>query len=357
MDLKILFIEDEEKIAQNLKEIFDESTISDYLIKAEYTISFENGVKKIKDNDFDIVVLDLCNSLGAKDEEAGIHVLETIRKTAFVPVIFYTAYAFKIEHLISEIVGVVNKGDGIDRLKIEIERIISSKIALIKSQIYEHLKESLRKFFWETVDTDKVVFVPGKSDVSLGYLILRRFANSLSKENIKEILGDVNIKPEKTHPMEFYIYPSIQGEFQTGEIIAKEGKMYIILTPNCDFVKSEKRDRKVVKVLLAETVNLKESEYYINFMSNKEKFKQPLIQLIESRKGDRFFFLPKTPFIDNHFLDFQIITMVDYKELSSFERVAKLDDPFVQSMVSNFIRYYNRIGFPDIDAEYVISDL
>ena len=80
---------------------------------------------------------------------------------------------------------------GIDTaLTKEIERIINSKIAVLKSQIYGHLKESLRKYFWETVDAEKKVFVPGRNDVSLGYLLLRRFASSLSKENIKKILGD-----------------------------------------------------------------------------------------------------------------------------------------------------------------------
>ena len=49
--------------------------------------------------------------------------------------------------------------------------------------------------------------------------------------------------------------------------------------------------------------------------------------------------------------------MVDYAELKSFKRVAKLDNPFAQSIVSSFIQYYNRIGFPDIDAEYVINSL
>jgi hypothetical protein len=49
--------------------------------------------------------------------------------------------------------------------------------------------------------------------------------------------------------------------------------------------------------------------------------------------------------------------MFDYEELKNFSRVAKLDDPFAQSMVASFIRYYNRIGFPDIDADYIIKNL
>lgn len=60
----------------------------------------------------------------------------------------------------------------------------------------------------------------------------------------------------------------------------------------------------------------------------------------------------------NRVIDFQDKTTVDYSSLKAdFERIAKLDSPFAQSMTSSFIRYYNRIGFPDIDTEYVINNL
>lgn len=57
-------------------------------------------------------------------------------------------------------------------------------------------------------------------------------------------------------------------------------------------------------------------------------------------------------------IDFQKKEMVDYSSLcNDFNRIAKLDAPFAQSMMASFIRYYNRIGFPDIDADYVIEHL
>lgn len=357
MELKVLFIEDDAKLGQNLKKIFDGEKISGYEIRAQVVAVFEEGITSILNHDFDIVILDLFKDGNGKDEEAGIKVLNQIRQNAFIPVIFYTGHAYKITELVSEIVGVVSKGDGIEALTLEIERIIASKIALIKTQIYGHLKESLRKYFWETVDIQKNVFIPRKNDVSLGYLLLRRFANSLSKENIKELLGDDKIKADKTHPMEFYIFPTNSGEYEAGEIILKDGVYFAVLTPSCDFIKEGERQRKVGKVLLAEAIPLRESEYYKKYESNKTKYKQGLTELIESRKGDRYFFLPSTPFIDNLFLDFQNKLMVSYEELGTFQRVAKLDAPFAQSMVSSFSRYYNRIGFPDIDSDYVIQNL
>jgi DNA-binding response OmpR family regulator len=376
MELRVLFIEDDEKLGQNLQKSFDGATVSGYTLKARVINQFEDGISAINKYDFDLVILDLYKDKDAKDEDAGIKVLDSIRKSAFVPVVFYTGHAYKITSLNSEIVGVVSKGDGIDALTKEIERIINSKIAVLKSQIYGHLRESLRKYFWETVDAEKKVFVPGKSDVSLGYLLLRRFANSLSKENIKELLGDDKIKTDKAHPMEFYIYPvnpdSSKDEHQAGEILEKDGVFYAVLTPDCDLVLRNTGLRKADKVLLATAKEFKALPDFIkreelkNKKDRSEKENQQLsnaegkLKTWMSNRGgeqDRYFFLPSTPFIDNLVIDFQIKTMVDYNDLKSFRRVAKLDLPYAQSMISSFIRYYNRIGIPDIDVDYVLAGL
>ena len=74
--------------------------------------------------------------------------------------------------------------------------------------------------------------------------------------------------------------------------------------------------------------------------------------------NDRFFFLPGTPFLRASIIDFQHKVTVTYQELeNNFEVLATLDDPFSQSMQSSFTRYYNRVGFPDLDVEYVMGRL
>lgn len=377
MILRALFIEDNEDLSNNLKKYFQGEVFSGNILSTENTIKFEDGISLIKKSDFDLIVLDLFDESGSIDESAGRKVLEIIQKTAFIPVIFYTGHAHKIQDLISEVVGVVNKGDGFDNLKEEIQRIVDSKIALLKGQIYSHLRESLRQYFWETVHADKKFFEPIKNDISLGYLLLRRFSNSLSKENIKQLLGDDKIKTDKTHPMEFYIFPvnadPSKEEYQAGEILEKDGQFYAILTPDCDFVLRRDGSRKADKILLATTKQFKSLTDFTKYNALKSKQKKTekeekeqlpnlegrLKQWMANTGGekDRFFFLPSTPFIENLVIDFQVKMMVDYNELKTFQRIAKLDLPYAQSMISSFIRYYNRIGFPDIDADYVIKKL
>lgn len=358
MELRTLFIEDNETLSNNLRKYFEGEVFSGHTLRTENTTRFEEGISLVVQNDYDLVILDLQKDGEYFDEMAGVNILDRIKSIAFIPVIFYTGHANKIQDLISEIVGVVNKGDGFDNLKVEIQRIVDTKIALLKGQVYNHLRESLRKYFWETVDAKKTVFVHGKSDASLGYLLLRRFANSLSKENIKELLGDEKIKTNKAHPMEFYIFPSGEGEYEAGEILFRDDVFYTVITPTCDFIQEEERPRKVGKVLLGIATDLKETIEYKEFIKSKSKGAvKEISKLIMSRKTDRYFFLPGTPFLPNVLIDFQNTIMFDYEELKDFSRVAKLDDPYAQSMTASFIRYYNRIGFPDIDVDYIIENL
>ncbi|MEP7127787.1 MAG: hypothetical protein ABI729_02920 [Chitinophagales bacterium] len=360
MVLKTLFIEDNDSLSKNLKKYFDGEEFSGNTLSTQNTTKFEEGISLIEKFDFDLIVLDLYNDSVTVDESAGRKVLKVIQKTAFIPVIFYTGHAHKIQDLISEVVGVVNKGEGFDNLKAEIQRIVDSKIALLKGQVYSHLRESLRQYLWEVVDADKSTFKQQKNNISLGYLLLRRFANSLTKEKIKEILGDDKIQIDKAHPMEFYIYPINSGEYEAGEILSRNGYHYILLTPSCDYVQRAKKDknyREVGRVLLARIFPLSTCDEYTKHKEAASKqTENNLADIIKNRKP-RFFFLPGTPFIENSVIDYQNKTMVDYEELSRFNRVARLDDPFAQSMVTNFIRYYNRIGFPDIDSDYIIKGL
>ena len=162
--------------------------------------------------------------------------------------------------------------------------------------------------------------------------------------------------------MEFYIYPREDDvEYENGDILENnESKnVYVILTPSCDLISTETRQRKAERVLLVKAKCLTEMDEYIAYKGKQNNDnKKRLSKIINSAKSDRYFFIPGTPFITNRVIDFQDKSMVDYGELNAnFKRIAKLDNPFAQSMTASFIRYYNRIGFPDIDVDYVLSKL
>lgn len=364
-NLRILYIEDDTDNQQDLVEILSGKTVNGYIMDIACESSFEEAIAK--SNDYHIIILDLYRGDATKGgENMGSKVYEELKKNVFIPIIFYSGNTNGVKDLKSQVIGVASKRDDTSFLISEIERLSKHNLPFLKYNVHAHIEQEFRKYFWDVIQKENDKFTPEADDFSLGYLLLRNFADSLSKENIKGIIGDDTISPEKVHPMEFYIYPTnSSNEYENGEIIRnkKNDNIYVILTPSCDFIERFKKGvsvgRSVDSVLLIKTNLLTDYEEFKDYQQNQNKEnKQKLGKLINSGKSDRHFFLPKAPFIENRVIDFQSNETISYDVLKKdFERIAKLDSPFAQSMTSSFIRYYNRIGFPDIDTEYVINHL
>jgi response regulator reciever domain protein len=416
--LRILSVEDDKDQRDILKKVFSKP-ILEKEIEFKSIDDFESAIAEITKNDYHIVILDIYKGKPDDNIDEGEKILKAIQNERFIPVVFYSGNTKNVKNLRSQMVGVVTKaeGEGIEYLKKEIERLVRSNLPFIRENILNHLEKELKEYFWNIIHEKRDIFRPDKEDFSLGYLMLRKFGHSLSKEKIAEILGDDSLKQDKAHPMQFYIYPTdTNQEFECGEIVkSKENnEFFVILTPSCDFIKTSGRKRKAERILLVRTIELEKVKEYkeqkdkyiecdteykkvkqeyetlkkeiknINIDENigkiKEYFeletkyeelnktyksydncKNNISSIIETRKSDRYFFLPKTPFIEeNRVIDFQNKEMVSYESLSdpkNYERIAKLDSPFAESMVASFIRYYNRIGFPDIDTDYILSNL
>lgn len=360
--LKILYIEDDSENRSDLIDALNGVEINGQTIEIEGEETFDLGINRI--SDFHIVILDLYKGkAGDEGEAAGIKLLESIQKKLFIPVIFYSGTTAKVNNLKSQVIGIATKGDGgIAELKQEIKRLSYHNLPYIRAKIHQHINNKLREYFWEIIQKKKDIFKPDDQDYSLGYLLLRNIGNSLSKKNIINILEDssINKDEEKVHPMEFYLYPTDKSnEYESGEIITNKNNktFYVILTPSCDFIKRKNKGgkRKADNILLAKANPLSTTEAFQKYKNDKDK--GPLSELIRS-KQERYFFLPGTPFIENMVVDFQDKIMVKYEDLcSNYNRIAKLDSPFAEAMTTRFIRYYNRVGYPDIDVDYIINNL
>ena len=373
-NLKILYIEDDKDNREELIELLSDWEINDCKIIIEGEESFEIATRRICEDGFHMVILDLYKGrAGDGGEMLGLTTLRDVKSHIFVPIIFYSGNTTAVSNFKSQVVGVATKGDGgIDELKNEIGRLTSHSLPFINENIHAFINGKIKEYFWDIIQENNTTFKPDDNDHSLGYLLLRNICNSLSRDNIYKILGDDSIAEDKVHPMEFYIYPrNDDAEYENGEIVVNNetNDVYIILTPSCDFIlrydkKNDCHYRKANNILLAKasplTIIQEYSQYQRKFQqqNNAKDERNKLSKVIESSKDERHFFLPGTPFIENRVVDFQDNMVVTYEDLTSkFTRLAKLDNPFAQSMTASFIRYYNRIGFPDIDTEYVIRKL
>ena len=356
--IKILYVDDDIENFNDLKDVLNGKTINGYEITIDSETYFEHAVEKSLE--YNLIILDLFkgNAMsGGVDKGSAIY--DSIRSSIFVPIIFYSANPASVAHLRSQVLGVANKLDDIESLLSEIERLTKHNLPLLKGKVHAFIEDEFKKYFWGTIQPKNNIFKPEADDLSLGYMLLRNMADTLSRDNIRQLLGDDTIKEDKVHPMEFYIYPTdTTTEYQTGEIIKNKetDEIFVILTPSCDFIKRGTSERKVDHILLLKTILLTETKEYKRYNKDKDKYTESLKQFINSSKGDRYFFLPQTPFIENRVIDFQNKEIVSYEQLcANFERIAKLDNPYAQSMSATYTRYYNRIGFPDIDCDYILG--
>ena len=238
MDVRILLVDDDVTICEQVKSLLNNENIAGNTIYFEYLTNFDDAVKALGSNEYDLIILDLFRGRPSEgnSDRPGEMILEEIKKSCFIPVIFFTGLVKPVEHLHSDIVRVLRKTDGVEKLKLEISGILESGLPFIKRKLNGYVKEAMRGYFWDFVHPNWKTLKNIKDNVSLGYLIVRRLANSLSKEKIKELLGDSRISSEVIHPMEFYIFPPTQEEFEFGDILKKDNIFYVVLTPTCDFI-------------------------------------------------------------------------------------------------------------------------
>lgn len=360
-NIKILYVDDDIENFTDLKDLLEGKTINGCTISIDNELDFEQAV--VRSKNYHLIILDLFKGNAmAGGTDKGSNVFNDICSSIFVPIIFYSANPASVVQLRSQVVGVANKLDDISSLLSEIERLTKHNLPLLKEGVHDFIETEFKKYFWDTIHQKKAMFKPESDDFSLGYMLLRNMADTLSRDNIRQLLGDSTIKEDKVHPMEFYIYPTdTTKEFQTGEILQHKdsNSVYVVLTPSCDFIIRNDNKRKVDYVLLIKTKLLAETEEYTKYQQTQNRENTDnLKKLIDSGKSDRYFFLPGTPFIENRVIDFQNKEIVTYEQLvTNFERIAKLDSPYAQSMAATYSRYYNRIGYPDIDHEYVMSKL
>ena len=221
-ELKLLYVEDDKDNRNDLVKILQDETLDDFKIIIEAIDTFESAIKKIESSQYHIVILDIFKGNPRDNgEKAGLQVLQQIQNKCFLPVIFYSGNTKDVRELRSQIVGVVTKGDGgFDELKEEIKRLVKFNLPFIKEKVHHYLENEFKDYFWSIIHEERDKFKPDNKDFSLGYLMLRKFGTSLSKEKISEILGDVTLNDKKVHPMEFYIYPTdVEQEYECGEIL------------------------------------------------------------------------------------------------------------------------------------------
>lgn len=360
---RFLIVEDKLEIARQLTEIAPACVDAPDTVEVQVCGEFGEAADLLKSENFDLLILDLKDDSGAwfgtDDEPAGLRIFDLLKKTRFVPVVFYTAFAHKVLSLQTNFVRVLRKpDDDITKVRDEIRRVMATRLPALARRI----EEVQRSYMWDFVSTHWKDFPQPADQADIAYLLARRLAIALEAaagELAAKVGGtaETPATPAKAHPMVMYVVPPIGPHPLAGDIISEavdgQDMFWLILTPSCDFAQA-----KANHFTLAKCERLAERDEFKKWSEKKdEPSTQRLEQLIEDKRGDRFKFLPRAFFVPDLVVDFQQLRSLGIESMKDFKQVATLDSPFAESVVARFSRYFNRLGTPDIDKTVVINRL
>jgi len=373
----LLIIDDDKESSEPVEKYLNGLVVTDEggKLRIHCERDFNKALDELESNYYDLLVLDV--RLGPhdeqRDEEAGIQTLNLIKQRRFLPVIFYTALPYKVRHLETSLIRVVEKTEGVPKILEEIKGIFKTKIPFINRAFMRHLEEVQRYYMWDFVAANWGVIGDTEDKSCLAYLMARRLARSLDSPGVKrfaEKIGgytEVWWGDENVHPMRYYIMPPISEKPGTGDIFEfkknGEKEYMVLLTPSCDIW--SKADR----VLFVKCLLLSKEDECIKFKAdteNKSKLKKLECLLKDNRENtqpERFKYLPGVLYLPDIVVDFQQLVTLSKEEYENKVRekecirVASLDSPYSEAILNRFVRYFGRLGTPDLNIDLLIDRL
>lgn len=390
-----VLVVDDEVAAETAREIVDtvgqDPNVTLEVLTEE---SFEAARERLLTEEFDVVILDVMRqrkageSQDSEDPDAGTTALDVVKRTKFVPVIFYTARHMEVnDRKAPPFVQVVSKDD-IDLLPDAVRSAMKSGIQLVIRELRHFVDVEIRDFLWGQVtehpeaydlppDVNASVLatriaegIPGKVPALVRALASANAPaqsdNSLGSSEAGEgqVGGVGNVGQGDVRPSDAaarYLLPPVDG-LQPGSILRDQpmsvalpgqephhdpdrlgSSWWVVLTPACDFAQ-----KKVQLVLLARAYPLEEFELYIAYRAKDSGSTRGKLRSALSGSTERYVFLPAFVDVTNLVVDFQHVETVTIEHATRLQHIADLTSPFGEALLNNHARYRGRIGTPDI---------
>jgi len=369
----VLIIDDDVDLCGQIAEFLQGEDISGDGEPVHVTTNtdFDDGLVVLEREHFDLLILDLRRG-GLKEgegDDAGLQVLQAIKLRRFIPVVFYTALPKHIpDGIKTPLVRVVGKNEGLGGLLTAVKEIFATKLPRVNRGFIRHVEGVQREYMWEFVAKNWAEFGTSSDHTSIAYFLARRLAMSLSDAAVGQFvldlggdMGSAALTAGHVHPMRLYVMPPLHidplvGELFRGDVEGGEG-YWILLTPSCDLAQ-----KKADRVVLAKAELLTDMAAHKAVHEGKAdgKLKDALKdveRLLSNSKSDRYFYLPECLEIPDLIIDLQHLVGCPCEVLDKLHRVATLDSPFAESLVARFLRYFGRLGTPDLDVLAIMQRL
>jgi len=364
---RFIIVEDNEDTARQLVEILPTCVDSPDTVSTFVFEVFSEAAEALTHSRYDLLILDLKDdndaNFDSESEPAGLSIFQNLKKSRFVPVIFYTALAHSVRPEQTSFVRVVEKTEDVTKVRDEARNILATNLP----GLTRHIEALQRDYMWDFISTHWKDYSLPHEQADLAYLLARRLALSLEAEArrlARKLAGKTIPLADvaNIHPMEMYVPPPVGSVRSAGDIVRAniDGQLghWIVLTPSCDF---EQKDR-LFNVLLAHCVPLEKESEFLEWKGDGSTEKAAFLKALigdnrEHSQAERYKFLPGTYFFPDSVVDFQRLRTVRVADFQQMQVVASLDSPFAEAVLARFSRYFGRLGTRDIDKQVVLKRL
>ena len=343
IDMKILFFEDREEDIQG---------IVDYCVDQEYEYchdKFVDGSSKIEEYDPDIIIVDLKN---AQDNFEGCSILEKIWEHRFRPTCVFSGQinesTIENEQYPSPLIEFITKGN--ERPVIDFIEKMAPYVQCIR-EVQEETYKAMRRSF----DFFNLAIKDGITDSSkLAALCGNRIKAYFDNENSN---NDLPIWSQ-------YIYPSINEEFSTADIIRLknplsdvdyENNFFVVLTQSCDMAHG-----KVKFVLLAKCFPI-ERILKVNKGNGVvyERTKEELQTVFNTGFLNQWVPLPGIEGVmPDIAVNLKNLILIKLRDLpNNYQKVVSLSSPYKERLIWAYMQTACRPGVPDLAVEGWIDSL
>lgn len=365
---RTLVVDDDPQIGRQVKERADlqEENAPDRLL-VRSTERFDEALRLLESEAFDLLIIDVRLGQGEADpnNETGVRTLKEIQARRFIPTIFYTGLPNLVDHLRTALVRVVEKTEGIEQLLAVAGELIATKLPHLNRALLAHVQRVQADYMWDFVANHWAALAAERDGLTLAYLLARRLSASLTAGQIGRLAAALGHheaalpQDNNVHAAEYYVMPSLLGAPSlAGDIHAlPDGRHQVLLTPSCDLVQ-----KKCDFTLWADCTPLAATPEYQAWVAdkgnkNKEGSLRVLLRNNRSKQPDRYFFLPGAYTVPDLVVDFERLSHTPYETLDQSQRIASLDSPFVELLLSRFARFFGRLGTPELDTPLVFTRL
>lgn len=352
--LEILVVEDSNSVIETYQEMVKahnrhNNTLNvkiDVVDNLQDAFNTLDSLKKTYDGA--VIDLDLNHSNGA--DQSGKQVIKFIKDNLRLPIFVISGTTNNLsgdELEENDLYKVVSRDDNFDFIE-EFMKIHATGITDILNRTGK-IEEFINTIYWKHLSTSLLPWIEDnvREDKDKKQSLIRYCIMHL--QEYLDMSTDKEDSFSEYFPAEFFITGPIKPNLFTGDIIERDSKFFVVITPACDL-----GNCKAEKVLCLEINALSKIEEKFN-KEEMSKSDKNIIRKYLSNKNDRYHFVPSLYFKGKTYeagiLDFQNQISIDFEELnnnSSAKRIATISQPFLKDLTARYARYYSRQGAPNI---------